>query len=87
MTHVTIPPSMKAQLGPLNERLVLCDEAGNPLGTFTPVSKLSEQQRIAMTLPDHVLDSKLPIEEHKRRLREEPGIPHEEVMRKVRELL
>jgi hypothetical protein len=87
MTHITVPDSMKTQLGASSAPLVICDKAGNPLGTFTPVSRLTEQQRIAMTLPEHLLDSRLPVEELNRRLREEPGIPHEEVMRKVRELL
>jgi len=87
MTHITVSEKINSQLGAASEPLVLCDEAGTPLGTFTPVSRLTEHQRIAMTLPEHLLDSKLPVEELDRRLREEPGIPHEEVMRKVRELL
>ena len=85
MTHVTITDSVKEQLGTLKEPLALFDESGKPLGTFTPVTKLTNHQRIAMTLPDHLLDSKLPVEELNRRLREEPGVPHEEVMRKVRQ--
>lgn len=85
MTHMTLSNSMRAQLGSLNEPLVLCDEAGNPLGTFTPVTKLTEHQRIAMTLPDHLLDSGTPTEELRRRLHEEARIPHEEVLRKAKQ--
>ena len=87
MTHITLPDSIRSQLGTLSEPLVLCDDAGNPLGTFTPVGKLTEHQRIAMMLPEHLRNSGTPIEELDRRLREEPRIPHEEVMRKVMELL
>jgi hypothetical protein len=80
MTHINLSDSMRSQLGSLNEPLVLCDEAGNPLGTFTPVTSLTEHQRIAMTLPDHLLDSRTPTEELRRRLREEVRVPHEEVL-------
>jgi hypothetical protein len=83
MTHITLSDSMRSQLGRLNEPLVLRDEAGNPLGTFAPVAKLTEHQRIAMTLPDHLLDSTVPTEELDRRFREEPRIPHEEVMERT----
>ena len=81
MTHINLSDRMRSQLGSLNEPLVLCDEAGNPLGTFTPVTKLAEHLRIAMTLPDHLLDSRTPPEELRRRLREEVRVPHEEVLR------
>ncbi len=87
MTRITVTEDMRAQLGSLSEPLVLCDEAGNPLGTFTPVTKLTEHQRIAMTLPDHFLDSGTPTEELRRRLREEARIPHEEVLRKAKQYL
>jgi len=87
MTHITVPPSMKSQLDSASEPTVLCDEAGTALGTFTPVSRLSEQQRIAMTLPEHLRDSRVPVEELRRRLHEERLIPHEEVMEMVRKLL
>lgn len=87
MTHITLSDSIKAQLGALGEPLAFFDEAGTPLGTFTPVNRLTEHQRVAMTLPEHLLDSKLPVEELNRRLREEPGIPHEEVMKQVMKLL
>ena len=87
MTHVTLPDSIRSQLGSLNEPFVLCDEAGKPLGTYTPVTELTEHQRISLTLPNHLRQSKLPLEELDRRLRDEPGIPHEEVLRKVKELL
>jgi hypothetical protein len=33
MTHITVSDRIKAQLGSSREPLVLCDEAGNPLGT------------------------------------------------------
>ncbi len=85
MTHVTLSKSMKAQLGDLSEPLAFFDETGTPLGMFTPVSGLTEQQRIAMTLPEHLLDSKVPVEGLRRRLREEPRIPHEEVMQQLRQ--
>ena len=85
MTRVTIPDSVRAQLGGLSEPLVFCDEAGNPLGTFAPVTALTEHQRVAMTLPDHQLDSATPTEELRRRLREEGRIPHKEVVRKAKE--
>ena len=85
MTHITLSDSVRAQLGSLSEPLVLCDEAGNPLGTFTPVTRLTEHQRIAMTLPDHLLDSGTPTEELRRRLHEEARIPHEEVLRKAKQ--
>ena len=87
MTHITVSDSMKAQLGSLSEPLVLCDESGNPLGTFTPVTRLTEHQRIAMTLPDHLLNSGTPTEELRRRLREDARIPHEEVLKKAKQLL
>jgi hypothetical protein len=87
MTHVTVSDRLKTQLGASGEPLVLCDEAGNPLGTFTPLNRLTEQQRIAMTLPDHLRDSKVPVEELRRRLRDEPRIPHEEVMETLRRYL
>ena len=87
MTHITVSENIKSQLGAASEPLVLCDEAGTPLGTFTPVARLTEHQRIAMTLPDHLLDSGVPLEELERRLREEPRIPHEEVIRKVQQLV
>jgi len=85
MTRITIPESVRAQLGGLSEPLVFCDEAGNPLGTYAPVTTLTEHQRIAMTLPDHLLDSDTPAEELQRRLREEGRIPHEEVVRKAKQ--
>ncbi len=85
MTHINLPDSMRSQLGSLSEPLVLCDEAGNPLGTFTPVTKLTEHQRIALTVPDHLLDSGTPTEELRRRLREE-RIPHEEVLQIAKHL-
>ena len=85
MTRITLSDSMRAQLGSLSEPLVLCDEAGNPLGTFTPATRLTEHQRIAMTLPDHLLDSSTPTEELRRRLREESRVPHEEVLRKAKQ--
>ena len=84
MTHFTLSDSIGAQLGSLSEPLVLCDEAGNPLGMFTPMTRLTAHQRIAMTLPNHLLDSGTPTEELRRRLREEPRIPHEEVLWKVK---
>ncbi len=87
MTRITLSDSMRSQLGSLSEPLVLCDEAGNPLGTFTPVNKLAEHQRTALTLPDHLLDSGTPIEELRRRLCEETRIPHEEVLRKAKQYL
>ncbi len=87
MTRITLSDSIRAQLGSLSQPLVLCDEAGKPLGTFTPVTSLTEQQRIAMTLPDHFLDSSTPTEELRRRLREEARIPHEEVLRKAKQYL
>ena len=87
MTHITISASMKSQLDSACEPLVLCDEAGTPLGTFTPVSRLTEHERIALTLPDHLRHSKVPVEELRRRLREEPRIPHEEVMEQFRQYL
>ena len=87
MTHITLSNSMKAQLGALSEPLAFFDETGAPLGTFTPVSGLTEHQRVAMTLPEHLLDSKVPVEELRRRLREEPRIPHEEVMEQLRQYL
>jgi hypothetical protein len=85
MTHITLSDSIRAQLGSLSEPLVLCDEAGKPLGTFTLVTGLTEHQRIAMTLPAHLLDSGTPVEELRRRLREEPRIPHEEVLRQAKQ--
>jgi len=87
MTHITLSNSTKAQLGALSEPLAFFDETGTPLGTFTPVSRLTEQQRIAMTLPEDLLDSKVPVEELRRRLREEPRIPHAEVMEQLRQYL
>ena len=84
MTHITVTDNMRSQLGSLNEPLVLCDEAGNPLGTFTPLTKLTEHQRIAMTLPDHLLDSATPAEELRRQLGEEPRVSHEEVLRRAK---
>jgi hypothetical protein len=87
MTHITLSDNIRSQLGALDEPLVLFDDAGNPLGTFTPVANLNEHQRIALTLPDHLLDSRLPLEELDRRLHDEPGIPHEEVLREVHEHL
>jgi len=87
VTHITLSDSIRSQLGDLSEPLVLCDDAGNLLGTFTSVAKLTEQQRIALTLPDHLLNSAIPREEMDRRLREELRIPHEEVMEKVKQLL
>jgi hypothetical protein len=86
VTHINLPDSMRSQLGSLSEPLVLCDEAGNPLGTFTPVTKLTEHQRIALTVPDHLLDSGTPTEELRRRLREEARIPHEEVLQIAKHL-
>ena len=87
MTRINLSDDIRAQLGSLSEPLMLCDEAGNPLGTFTPVTELTEHQRIAMTLPDNLLDSSTPTEELRRRLREEPRISHEEVLRKVKQHL
>ncbi len=87
MIHLTLSDNIRSQLGSLTEPLVLCDEAGIPLGTFTPVTRLTEHQRIAMTLPDHLLDSGTPAEELRRRLREEARIPHEEVLRKAKQYL
>jgi hypothetical protein len=87
MTRITLSESIKTQLGDLSKPLALYDENGAPLGTFTPTSKLTEQQRIAMTLPEHLLDSPVSVEELDRRLREEPLIPHEEVMAEVMELV
>ncbi len=86
MIRITIPGNLVEQLNP-SKPVVLCDEGGNPLGTFTPVSKLTEQQRIAMTLPEHLLDSPTPLEELNRRLREERPIPHEEVMKEIMEMI
>ena len=63
MTRITLTESMKAQPGAISEPLALFDEAGNPVGTFTPVSRLTEHQRIAMTLPERLLDSPTPVEE------------------------
>jgi hypothetical protein len=51
------------------------------------VTKLTEHQRIAMTLPAYLLDSGTPTEELRRRLREEARIPHEEVLRKAKQHL
>ena len=87
MTHITLSDSIRAQLGSLSEPLVLCDEAGNPLGTFTPVTALTEHQRMAMTLPENLLDSGTPAEELRRRLREERRVPHDEVLRKAKQNL
>lgn len=87
MARITIPDCVRAQLGGLTEPLVFCDEAGNPLGTFAPVTALTEHQRVAMTLPDHQLDSATPTEELRRRFREEGRIPHEEVVRKAKQHL
>jgi hypothetical protein len=87
MTHITLSDSMRAQLGSLSEPLVLCDEAGNPLGTFTPVTRLTDHQRVAMTLPNHLLESNTPAEELRRRLRDEPRITQEEIMRKAKQYL
>jgi hypothetical protein len=87
MTRITLSESMRAQLGSLTEPLVLCDEAGIPLGTFTPLTSLTEHQRIAMTLPIQLLDSGTPTEELRRRLREETRIPHEEVFQMAKQYL
>ena len=87
MTRITIPDSVRAQLGGLNKPVVFCDETGNPLGTFAPVTALTEHERIAMTLPDDQLDSATPTEELHRRLREEGRVPHEEVARKAKQYL
>lgn len=87
VTRVTLSDSMREQLGGLSQQVVLCDEAGNPLGTFTPITGLTEHQRIAITLPDQLLDSDTPVEELRRRLREEGRVPHEEVMRNAKQNL
>ncbi len=86
MTHVTVSDSIRTQLGSLREPLALCDEAGNLLGTFTPATALTEHQRIAMTLPHDLLYPEISAEELQRVLREEGRIPHDEVVRKAKEL-
>ena len=87
MTRITLTDDIRAQLGGLTAPLVLCDEAGNPLGTFTPVTALTEHQRIAMTLPDHLLNSDTSDDELRRRLHEKGRVPHEEVLREARRYL
>jgi len=85
MIRIVIPDNVRAQLGDLSRPLVFCDEAGHPLGTFSPATTPTEHQRVAMTLPDDQLDSDTPTEELRRRLREEGRIPHEEVVRKAKQ--
>ena len=43
MNRVFVEPSLRAKLHNLDSRLELCDESGNTLGFFVPVS---EQQRL-----------------------------------------
>lgn len=85
MTRIIIPESIRAQLGGLNEPLEFCDEEGNPVGTFAPMSTLTEQQRIGLALPSHLRDSETPVGELRRRLHEEGRIGHEEVLRMARQ--
>lgn len=47
---------------------------------------LDENERIAMSLPDQ-RKSRIPVEELRRRLREEPLVPHEEVLEKAKKYL
>jgi hypothetical protein len=87
MTHITVPASIQSQFDASEEPLIVCDEEGTPLGTFIPAAKSTGHQRTLMTLPEHLRDSKVSVDELRRRLREERLIPHEEVMEMVKKLL
>ncbi len=83
---VTLPADLREKLAGANgEAVPLCDEAGNVVGYYLSAEEMDKRSRNYRALHEYWTDERIAQLEEERKNDPRPDVPHEEVMRWVKE--